>query len=214
MATQQEIVRFLSSKNSDTSFIDTLKIVYRPYICPFDELLDYVGNDKNIFDIGCGSGQFCALVSEFTNAEVIFGIEVSKKLVSNAHLLNQTIKGNKQIHFESYNGITIPEEIIKYDVVYLIDVLHHIPVKNQIPFLKEIHSKMEIGSKLILKDIDAAHPFVFFNKLHDIIFSREIGNELSLKKVELIAQELSFKILESRKKRVFLYPHYFLILEK
>ena len=154
MATQQEIVRFLSSKNSDTGFIDSLKIVYRPYICPFDELLGYVGNSKNVFDIGCGSGQFCALVSEFTNAEVIFGIEVSEKLVSNAHLLNQTIKGNKQIHFEAYNGITIPEEIIKYDVVYLIDVLHHIPVKNQIPFLKEIHSKMGIGSKLILKDID------------------------------------------------------------
>ncbi len=214
MVSKSEIIRFLSEKNTNISFIDKLKVKYRPIICPFVELLAYIENNKYVFDIGCGSGQFCSLIDEFTEAENIFGIEISENLVLNAKKINSPSKKNKKIQFEKYNGIDIPQVIQNYDLIYLIDVLHHIPQKNQNIFLKEIYSKMKFGSTLVLKDIDANHSFVYFNKLHDLIFSREIGHELTCSKTTQLATQLGFKIKEIKKMRMFLYPHYFLIIEK
>lgn len=214
MIQQSEILNYLKTKSSNLSFIDKLKVNYRPLICPFDILLQYVGNSKSVFDIGCGSGQFCALIAKFTNATTIQGIEISETLVANALGINQEFKNEKKVVFDVFDGNTIPDKIQEYSIIYMIDVLHHVPQKKQLLFLEEIHSKMATGSKLILKDIDAGHPFVYFNKMHDLVFSKEIGHELSLSFVKKKAESVGFKTLESFKKTSFVYPHYFLILEK
>lgn len=214
MINQSEILSYLKSKSLNLSFINKLKVSYRPIICPFDILLEYVDKNDSVFDIGCGSGQFCALIAKFTTATTIYGIEISETLIANAKTLNQEFKNEKNIQFMPFDGNTIPSEIQNYSIIYLIDVLHHIPKKDQSKFLNEIYSKMAVGSKLILKDIDANHPFVYFNKLHDLVFSREIGNEISLKSAIKTAENIGFKILENFCTRKFVYPHYFLILEK
>ncbi|MES2574148.1 MAG: class I SAM-dependent methyltransferase [Bacteroidota bacterium] len=214
MIGQSEILNYLKTKSLNLSFIDKLKVNYRPLICPFDVLLKYVDKNDAVFDIGCGSGQFCALIAKFTTATTIHGIEISETLVSNAKAINQEFKEEKKITFEVFDGNTIPNEIEQYGIIYMIDVLHHIPKNKQIIFLKEIYSKMAIGSKLILKDIDADHIFVYFNKMHDLVFSKEIGNEISLPLAKKTVKSLGFKIIEDFSKTTFIYPHYFLILEK
>ena len=73
---------------------------------------------------------------------------------------------------------------------------------------------MSVKSKLIFKDIDLSHPFVIFNKLHDLVFSGETGRELSFKTASDLVLKAGFKILESYKQSVFVYPHYFIICEK
>lgn len=214
MIQQSEILNYLKAKSLNLSFIDKLKVTYRPLICPFDLLLQYVGKNEFVFDIGCGSGQFCALIAKFTAATTIHGIEISETLVSNAKVINQEFKNVKKITFEVFDGSTIPNEIEKYPVIYMIDVLHHVPKNKQIIFFNEIYSKMAVGSKLILKDIDAGHPFVYFNKIHDLIFSKEIGNELTSQFAKKTAESIGFKTIEKFNKTTFIYPHYFLILEK
>lgn len=211
---QSTILKYLKTKSTDLSFIDKLKVVYRPLICPFDDLLNYIENDDSVFDIGCGSGQFCALVAKFTPANEIYGIEISETLVQNARIVNQEFNGKKNIQFETFNGSEIPSLIQNYSKIYLIDVLHHVPKENQLEFLREIYSKMSIGSRLILKDIDASSLLLYFNKMHDLVFSREIGNEMKANFAKKVVEEIGFKVLESYTKRMFVYPHYFLILEK
>ncbi|MFB9108368.1 class I SAM-dependent methyltransferase [Flavobacterium gyeonganense] len=214
MTEQSEILNYLKTKSLNLSFIDKLKVTYRPLICPFGLLLKYVEKDKSVFDIGCGSGQFCALIAKFTAATRIHGIEISEKLVSNARAINQEFEDNKKITFEVFNGSIIPDGINQYKIIYMIDVLHHIPKNKQEYFLKEIYSKMASGSRLILKDIDAGHPFVHFNKIHDLVFSKEIGNELTLQFAKNMVESIGFKIIEKFNITTFIYPHYFLILEK
>ncbi|UOK41246.1 MULTISPECIES: class I SAM-dependent methyltransferase [Flavobacterium] len=214
MIEQSEILNYLKTKSLNLSLIDKLKVNYRPLICPFDVLLKYVGENESVFDIGCGSGQFCALIAKFSKATTIHGIEISETLVSNAIAINQEFKNEKEVTFEVFDGSTIPIEIKKYSIIYLIDVLHHVPKNKQILFLKEIYSKMDVGSKLILKDINADHPFVYFNKIHDLLFSKEIGNEISLQFAKKTVESIGFKTIEEFSKTTFIYPHYFLILEK
>lgn len=214
MTNQTDILNYLKTKSKNLSFIDKLKVVYRPLICPFDDLLNYIEENDSVFDIGCGSGQFCAIVAKFTSSNTIYGIEISPELVENAKIVNLEFKDSKKIQFETFDGKNIPDLIQNYSKIYLIDVLHHVPKKNQEKFIKEIYSKMSFGSKLIIKDIDASSLLVNFNKIHDLVFSKEIGNEMKMSFAKQLVKEIGFKVLDNYTKRMFVYPHYFLILEK
>lgn len=207
------LVGFLKRQNAQAPFLDKLKIVYRPYICPFDELLSLVDENDSVFDIGCGSGQFALLLAEFCNPKSIRGIEIDQGLVVNAKaLLNKHDYNNH--HFAVFDGRTLPNEITDSNLVFMVDVLHHIPKNSQIAFLQQVYDKMTPGSKLILKDIDANNFLVLFNKVHDLVFAGELGNEFSVKRSLETLNDCGFKIRSTSEKRLFVYPHYTIIAEK
>lgn len=215
MVTTDQLIQFMHGRAKDASFIDRLKIVYRPYICPFDDLINELeGQSPRIMDIGCGSGQFCLLLAEFTKAKALKGIEVSQELVNNANSLLSAYKHRIECDFSFYNGSDIPDDTASYDTIFLVDVLHHVPRKLQYKFIKNIYEKMSKGSVLVLKDINAGSPLVVFNKLHDLVFSREIGNERSLAAVSQMAKEIGFTIEDVKTKRLYVYPHYQIRLRK
>lgn len=212
--TNSEIIKFLTSKTTNAGFVDRLKIKYRPIICPFNDLIDFAKDKKSVFDIGCGSGQFCALIAKFTDVEKIMGIEINDRLVTNANEVNEEFRKNKTIKFEVFNGKVIPDEIKEYDLIYMIDVFHHIPPAQQLAFMQQLQQKMRPGAVLIFKDIDAGSPLVVCNKMHDMVFAGEIGKEISFKKAKEMLGGAGFKITDSFKKTVFVYAHYFVICEK
>ncbi len=212
--TNSEIIKFLTSKTTNAGFVDKLKIKYRPIICPFNDLIDFAKDKKSVFDIGCGSGQFCALIAKFTNVEKIMGIEVNDRLVKNANEVNEEFRKDKTLKFEVFDGKVIPDEIKEYDLVYMIDVFHHIPPTQQIAFMQQLQQKMKPGAVLIFKDIDAGSPLVVCNKMHDMVFAGEIGKEISFTKAKEMLNGAGFKITDSFKKTVFVYAHYFVICQK
>lgn len=214
MIKNSEIIHYLTSRTTHAGFIDKLKIKYRPIICPFDKLIALIGNKKSMFDIGCGSGQFCSLIANFTSVTKIKGVEINERLVNNANEINSDFVGRKELVFSVFDGKTLPEDIKNYEIVYLIDVIHHVPKDQQTNFIKEIYNKMNTGSTLIFKDINASHPFVFFNKIHDLVFAGEIGHELAYSKVRELLLSIGFTIEESFKQTTFVYPHYFIICRK
>lgn len=208
-----ELVEFLSTTTADATFLQKLKIRYRPYVCPFNELLEYAEGASSVYDVGCGSGQFAALVANFTNVKDIYGIEIDDHLVNNANEINQRFAG-KKMGFATFDGTTIPDNIKKYDLIYMIDVYHHIPTAIRDDFMRQLYSKMKPGAKLMLKDIDGSSPFVPCNKLHDLIFAQEFSHEIGFNKARGLLTSIGFKELEARKKRTFVYPHYFILAQK
>lgn len=209
-----ELVDFLSSVTPETTLLQELKIRYRPYICPFDELLEYARHASSVFDVGCGSGQFCALVARFTDVARIKGVEIDPSLIEDGISISRAFPHDKKLAFEVYDGTTIPQDIAEYDLVFMIDVLHHLPKDDRAEFIRKVHSAMKAGARLMLKDIDAASPLLPFNKIHDLLFSRELGHEISRESAEGMVSSLGFDILESRTKRVLVYPHYFILAQK
>jgi len=207
----QTLVSFLKEhfkEREEVKFSDRLKIVYRPYICPFLSLLEEIDHNDVVFDVGCGSGQFALLTAKFAAPKMIYGIEIFDELISNAKALTDSLETETQFGFNKYDGINVPETIGISDKIFMIDVLHHIPKSSQIPFLESLYSKMKIGSKLILKDINAGSILVYANKLHDALFAGELGNEISQHRACQVLEKLGFKIEKVEKKLMFVYPHY------
>lgn len=213
--TNASIIKHFSNIEMSASFIDKLKIKYRPLICPFLTLLKYVENNHvTAFDIGCGSGQFSSLLARFTNLKEIEGVDIDIKLINNANKLANNFNFEKKLKFNLYNGEILPNSINNSDIIFLIDVLHHIHKSSQIAFLNEIFNKMKSGATFVLKDIDGSSPLVCFNKAHDFIFSGEFGSELGFDFAKEEILKSGFLIKDSFKQSVFVYPHYFFICEK
>ena len=211
--TNAALIQFLQDNYASTGFVDGLKIKYRSLICPFISLLNQFKPGEKVGDVGCGSGQFLLLATQFAQPKSVFGIEISEKLIDNANALF-----NKRAHhdfgFSKYDGIHFPENLREMDVIFLIDVLHHVGSKNRELFIKNLVDVMKPGARLILKDIDKASPFVYFNKLHDMIFAGEIGSEISLADATALLQKNGLRITEQSKQRMYVYPHYSIVAEK
>jgi len=73
---------------------------------------------------------------------------------------------------------------------------------------------MKPGARLILKDINAGSPLVYCNKLHDLIFAREIGNEMTFTNALELLKANGLTITEQTKRTMYVYPHYTIVGKK
>ncbi len=208
-----DLLKYLKSLDFSSGFIDKLKVYYRPLVCPFVDLIGLVNEGEKVGDIGCGSGQFCLLLSQFAKPASVFGIEIDQRLVENARQLFQKYSTVPSI-FETFDGIVFPKVIGDLDIVFLNDVLHHVPKPAQESFLANLIKGMKPGARLVLKDINGSSLLVYCNKLHDLVFAGEIGNELPHKKAEQLIQTNGMSIVSSTKKRMYVYPHYTIVAKK
>lgn len=209
---KKDLVKFLSSKSVETDLISKIKIAYRPYVCPFEEILELIGRKKSIFDIGCGSGMLLAVIAHYQEPVKLGGLEVSKNLVENAKILLKEYSVPQSIVFQK--GKSLPTEIREYEYITMIDVLHHIPYSEQMDYLNELLSKMKKGAKLIFKDIDAGSPLIIFNKLHDLLFAKQFVHERNFEEMQKFFEKNGCKTVVAYKKRMLYFPHFLIMVEK
>ncbi len=212
--TNKEIISFLSSLSLDSGLIQKLKVKYRPLVCPFEDLLSFTDSKRSAFDVGCGAGQFCALLAEFTDLKKIHGIEIDRELVNRAGVIANQIEKGKKLTFSYFDGKTIPNSIKKYDLVYMIDVYHHVPTDVREDMMKQIFQKMKRGAILVFKDIDRSSPLVIFNKIHDLVFAHEFGHEISFRNAKDMLSGLGYEITATDRKNIKVYPHYLVVARK
>ena len=196
-------------------FVQTLKRTARPWICPFDPILDAIPPGKVVFDIGCGSGFLLGLTGGSKSPRRLMGVEIDRTLVAATRSYLALNVPDVAATICVYDGAAFPESLAEADVVLLVDVLHHVPKNNQQAFLTSIHEKMQPGARLILKDIDAGRRVLCLcNKLHDLLAAGEIGNELTAHETERRLTSLGFEIVGRGAERRVWYPHYWFICEK
>ena len=210
---KKTLSKYLKSICPDTNILDKLKIMYRPYNCPFNDIMNLIPDNSSVFDIGCGNGQFMFLLEKFCNITKLMGIEISENLVDvcNSQILEQKIAKMKVV---KYDGKNLPNELSEYSVITMIDVFHHVPKNMQFQLLKSICNAMKQSDIFIMKDIDADSRLVYFNKLNDLLLSRQFGNEISSKKLKSFLLELGFEVTSFNKIRTLVYPHYLISAKK
>jgi SAM-dependent methyltransferase len=211
--TTRDLLEFLKTKHLHGKFLDRLKMRYRPLICPYVPLLQRVSPDDRVGDIGCGSGQFLLLLSEFVKPSFSYGIEISQHLIDNGNELLSGL-GKDRLFLETFDGSHFPPLIGTMDIIFLIDVIHHVPPSVQKTFLTNLAASMKKGARLVIKDINAGSPLVVFNKLHDLVVSKEIGHELKPQMVIEILKEAGLEITDVEKCTTYVYPHFTVAAKK
>jgi ubiquinone/menaquinone biosynthesis C-methylase UbiE len=211
MAGESVYSEILRNRSQALHGLAWLKTVYRPYICPFEMLLDRIPRGASVFDLGCGSGAFLALVFELKAPSRLGGVEIHSRLLENAH----SILSDARPALTVYDGDQFPADLCEYSHITLIDVLHHIPHSKQDAYLTQLLNVCAPGTTLLLKEIDAdSHGLVFFNKLHDLVLSREIGSERHSGELTESLRRMGWEILETARERRWVYPHFLIVARK
>ncbi len=208
-----ELSRFLKKACPETGLISRLKIVCRPYICPFGAMLRWVGENMRITDIGCGAGQFMLLMHEYCHPRALHGIEIDPELVSLCRA-QATKQGIDNMTAETYDGTHLPDAVKDADVVTMVDVLHHIPPRQQQAYMTALCRSMRPGQRLVFKDIDAASPLVVCNKLHDYLISGQRAHEVKADTLRLWIEQAGMRIIHFERIRMLWYPHVLIVAEK
>lgn len=192
-------------------FLNGSRARLRKVVCPLDEVCQSVPVGCSVFDLGCGTGAMLLELIRTRSVKTVGGCEVSREALREA----ETAVNRELGHSGEFIATKEPPLCLSaYDCITLIDVLHHIPKDVQEAYLQKVAGLMKPGSILVLKDIDASGPLVWFNRLHDAIFAGSGFQEIPASKAEAMLEAAGLAIESRWTVRRLWYPHYFLIARK
>ena len=194
-----------------SSIINNLRARLRKVVCPLDEVCGAVPIGSSVFDLGCGTGAMLRELIRTRGVKKVGGCEVSREALAEAEMaVNRELGQSGEFIAKKEPPLCLSA----YDCITLIDVLHHIPKNVQEAYLRKLVSFMKPGSILILKDIDASSPLVWFNSLHDAIFAGNGFQEIPAPEAASMLEGAGLDIESRWNVRRLWYPHFFLIARK
>lgn len=144
--------------------------IYRPFICPFEEILPHMPADADVLDVGCGGGLFLGLAAEAGCLKSGLGFDANKAVIDLAQKL-QISKG--EVRFQHLD-VEAPWPNGPFDVVSMIDVMHHIPPAAQPGIFDLVAARLKPGALFLYKDINSADIFrASMNRLHDMALAQD-----------------------------------------
>ena len=169
---------------------------WRPYICPFENLLGHVPEGSRVLDIGCGSGLLLGLTAGVGVQFEGVGFDVSRQGIELATRMSRSasVAPNAKLSFLRLDiGDAWPEGT--FDVVFLVDVLHHVAPGSQEKFFRQALSKVGREGVLVYKDM-CRSPWwrAQANRLQDLLIAREWINYVPVQTVEQWAAEDGMKV--------------------
>lgn len=180
---------------------------YRPYISPFEVLLQSVPPGSRVLDIGCGGGLFLGLLARTGRIRRGLGIDTSERAITVASEMTARLPADHGVRFEARSAaLPLPSE--GYDVVTLLDVMHHIPPEHQRAVLEKALRCVEPGGLVIYKDM-ALRPWwrAQANRLHDLLIARQWIHYLPLQQALAWAQAAGCTVVEQRTVNMLWYGH-------
>ena len=149
------------------------KQAYRPYICPFHLLVDYVPSGASVLDVGCGAGLFILLMARLGRIRSGVGFDADEVAIHAAQDAAAKLLNRAPIYFEQQSTHDRwPKS--QFDVVSIIDVMHHLPPEKQPDLIAVAAEHLNEGGLLLYKDM-ASRPLwrAWANRLHDLASAQE-----------------------------------------
>ncbi len=183
---------------------------YRPFICPFEDLVSAVPRGATILDIGCGGGLFLGLLAAEGRISSGLGFDSSRPAIAVAQQMARLLadkRGEATLEFRCLS-VQDPMPEGSFDVVSIIDVMHHVPLAARKTVFQEAVSRLKPNGILLYKDVVEVPLWrSWANKLHDLILARQWIHNIPVADVEKWAKELHLTTLDSRTINRYWYGH-------
>jgi 2-polyprenyl-3-methyl-5-hydroxy-6-metoxy-1,4-benzoquinol methylase len=131
--------------NEQESYFNPLKIY--DYCNP--KVLELYSGEKNILDIGCGSGALAKELKLINNKAVLYGIDISEDsgVIASQYL--------DRFFLVDLDNSPLPEFGVKFDLIIMADVLEHL--KRPDLFLASLKKYLNHQGSLIISIPNIAH---------------------------------------------------------
>lgn len=167
----------------------------RPYICPFEVLVDQVPRGSSVFDLGCGGGLLLGLLARRGVLASGLGVDVSASAVRQAEAMRRRLPDPSLVSFvELDDAFLWPER--RFDVACAIDVFHHIDPNEQEEYLVKLAGVVRPGGLLLYKDI-AEQPRwrAWANRLHDLVVARQWVNYFPSERLHVVTRGCGLELV-------------------
>lgn len=187
---------------------------YRPFICPFEEVITDVPRGSTVLDVGCGNGLLPGLLADRDPGLRATGFDVNGTVVDAARAMAARQQATDRLTFVQCDaGKAWPEG--RFDVVTMIDVMHHVPPVAQRGIIGTVAQTLRAGGLFLYKDM-ALRPrwMAFANRLHDLVLARQWIHYVPVSDVARWASEEGFVVERQWAARRLWYSHEGLVLRK
>jgi 2-polyprenyl-3-methyl-5-hydroxy-6-metoxy-1,4-benzoquinol methylase len=216
--TVRELSRLAGELFRDSPWVTRTLQRYRPFICPFDRLLEHIPADATVMDVGCGNGLLLGALAARGCISSGVGFDASASAINSANMMAKRIRspgtGTAKLKFEKTDA-TGKWPGGSFDVVTIVDVIHHVPPRAQKDVLDLAADRVKPGGVLLYKDM-ADHPMwrAQANRLHDLLLARQWINYMPIKTVENWAKERGLELAEKQDINRYFYGHQLRIFRK
>lgn len=128
-----------------------------------NKVQQYLKDDLEILDYGCGPGTFLIKLSKLTKAN-LKGVDISEEFIKESKSNFEKLNINN-IAVEKVSPEKLPFKDQHFDLIFIIDVIHHLDdiQKN----LSEIKRVLKKDGKLIIYEPNKLNPLIFITHILD-----------------------------------------------
>jgi 2-polyprenyl-3-methyl-5-hydroxy-6-metoxy-1,4-benzoquinol methylase len=196
----------------DSSLVSTVQR-YRPYICPFAELIEQVPAGSNVLDVGCGAGLYLGLLASQGRIGGGVGFDSSPAAIAAAQTMSQKLAPIRLDFRHLGVDETWPDGA--FDVVSLIDVMHHVPRPVRPDVIRLAAERIRPGGRFIYKDM-VRRPLwrAAANRAHDLIMARQWISYEPIEAVEAQCRAIGLELVHRQDINMLWYGHELRVFRK
>ncbi len=181
----------------------------RPWICPFDAVIERIEPGASVLDIGCGGGMLLGLAAAHGRVARGVGFDADAQAIAAANAMRKRLEPATadRLTFTHLDAqAPWPEGL--FDVVCLIDVMHHLPAEARPKVIAQAAAKLRPGGRFIYKDMGIGPRWRrWANRLHDRVMAGQWIVEQPLDDVIDWARGAGLRCVERRRMNRLWYAH-------
>ncbi len=187
---------------------------WRPYICPFDKVLEEIAPGAFVLDVGCGGGLLLGLAAHVERISGGVGFDYSRDAIEVATAMTRALGKDHRLSFRHLSTRDVwPQG--PFTTITMIDVLHHIPRGLQREVFSKAARLVQPGAQLLVKDI-APRPRwrAAANTVHDLVLARQWAHYVTLQTLSKWARDEGLSLARAYRLDRLWYGHQFAVFTR